>query len=153
MGLRSRQRASYAAKVWSSPSQRRARSAVLVASETKDPNQNMAKKFAADHGTQLVHQPQMTGSPKSLLKETSGVFLVRLLISVPDGSSDFHYVAFDAAKALLIDNAPYIKVPKIGEEDQRDNRSAIRPFYHLFPNATDIRIASVLKGVNFEHRG
>ena len=96
----------------------------------------------------LVHQPRMTGSPKSLLKETAGTFLVRLKITVADGSADFHYVAFDAARALIIDNAPYVKFPEIRDEDLRDNRSAIRPFFHLFPNATDIRIASVLKGMN-----
>ena len=80
-------------------------------------------------------------------KETAGAFLVRLKITVADGSADFHYVAFDAARALIIDNAPYVKFPEIGAEDLRDNLSAIRPFYHLFPNATDIRIVSVLKGV------
>ena len=88
--------------------------------------------------------------PKSLLKETSGAFLVRLKITVADGSAGFHFVAFDAARALLIDNAPYVKFPEIGDEDLQDNRSAIRPFYHLFPNATDIRIASVLKSVIIE---
>ena len=127
--------------------------AVLVASETKDPNQAMAKTLAADHGARLVHQPHMTGSPKSLLKETSGVFLVRLLITVPDGSSDFHYVAFDAAKALVIDNAPYVKVPEIDADDRKDNKRAIRVFFHFFPNATDIRVASVLKAVLAEPSG
>lgn len=121
--------------------------AALPATEQKDPDQKMAKRFAFDHGVDLVHQPRLTGSPKSLLKETAGTFLVRLKITVADGSADFHYVAFDAARALIIDNAPYLQFPKIGAEDLRDNRSAIRPFYHLFPNATDIRIASVLKGM------
>ena len=123
--------------------------AALPATEQKDPDQKMAKRFASDRGVDLVHQPRLTGSPKFLLKETSGAFLVRLKITVADDSADFHYVAFDAARALLIDNAPYVKFPRIGEEDLQDNCSAIRPFYHLFPNATDIRIASVLKGVKF----
>ena len=39
-----------------------------------------------------------------------------------------------------------MKFPEICDEDVKDNRTAIRPFYHLFPKATDIRIASVLKG-------
>ena len=121
--------------------------AALPATEQKDPDQKMAKRFAIDHGVDLVHQPRLTGSPMSLLKETTGAFLVRLKLTVADGSADFHYVAFDAARALIIDNAPRVKFPEIDEEDLRDNRSAIRPFYHLFPNATDIRIASVLKGV------
>ena len=121
--------------------------AALPATEQKDPDQKMAKQFAIDHGVDLVHQPRLTGSPMSLLRETTGTFLVRLKLTVADGSADFHYVAFDAARALIIDNAPRVKFPEINEEDLRDNRSAIRPFYHLFPNATDIRIASVLKGV------
>ena len=89
----------------------------------------------------------MTSSPKTLLKETFGVFLVRLSITVPDGSSDFHYVAFDAARALLIDNAPYIKVPEIDAGDRKSNKSAIRVFFHFFPLAKDIHILSVLKAV------
>ena len=121
--------------------------AALPATEQKDPDQKMAKQFALDHGVDLVHQPRLTGSPKSLLKETTGAFLIRLKITVADGTFDFHYVSFDAARALIIDNAPYVQFPEIGEEDLRDNRSAIRPFFHLFPKATDIRIASVLKGV------
>lgn len=57
------------------------------------------------------------------------------------------YVVFDAAKALVIDNAPYIKVPEIDADDRKDNNSAIRVFFHFFPNAIEIRILSVLKAV------
>ena len=110
-----------------------------------DPTQAMAKQFAALHGVRLVHQPRMTGSPKSLLSETSGVFLVRLRLEVPDGSSDYHYVVYEARRALVIDNSPRLQLPDIKDEDRADNRSAIRVFFHYFPNATAILVASVLR--------
>ena len=121
--------------------------AALPATETKDPNQKMAKEFASDHGVTLVHQPQMTGSPRTLLKEISGVFLVRLAITVADDSTDFHYVCFDAAVRLIIDNEAYRKFATIGDEDLKNNKAAILPFFYLFPKAKGIRISSVLKGV------
>jgi len=93
--------------------------AALPATQQKDPDQKMAKRFAFDHGVDLVHQPRLTGSPKLLLKETTGAFLIRLKITVADGIFDFHYVSFDAARALIIDNAPHVQFPRIGEEDLR----------------------------------
>ena len=120
--------------------------AVRAAFETDgDPNHALATAFARAHGVAMVHQPQMTNSPKTLLRARSGIFLVRLRISVGE-DDDYHYVVYDADRALVIDNAPHVPVAEIDDGDRQDNKSAIGAFYHYFPNATGIRIASVLQG-------
>lgn len=58
----------------------------------------------------LHFQKQLSMNPVALFRLQSGLFLVRLSLVVPDGSTDRHMVAYDAGTGRLLDNEPRAKV-------------------------------------------
>ena len=70
------------------------------------------------------------------------MFLVELKIVCTCGT-DYHCVAYLASSGHLIDNEPRAKVPVIDDSDRANNKSAIRVFFRLFPNATEIWVEAV----------
>ena len=98
-------------------------------------------QFAMEHGFQLQHEPRLSRSSRLLFSERAGAFLARLELEVPDGSVDYHYVAYDASTGRVLDNERRGKVPVV----RNCNRAACGVFAALFPNAVRITLNSVLR--------
>ena len=113
----------------------------------QDPHQRDAMQFAKEHEFVLTHV--CNTSPRILVNLHEGIYLVRLLIHYKDEGetkTDMHFVVYDALNAKIIDNARGQPVIKIDENDRKDNKSAMSPYYkELFPLATKIQMTSVCR--------
>jgi len=119
-------------------------------SDQGDPNVAMARQFASQYDVDLVYMDKLSKSPKNLIRESTGLFLIGLHIELPDGSSDRHFCVLSANVAgddsIIIDNSRYRAFAKIEGEDRKNNQTAMRPFAYLFPLATSMRLDGVFKG-------
>ena len=116
----------------------------------EDPNEDDARAFASERGFSLTYVPNLSSSPRLLLGQRDGVFLVRLLIEYTgaDGlvKSDKHFLVYDAANGKILDNLRGMGAIQIYDEDRNDNHTAMRPFYEeLFTEAKKIRLVSVCR--------
>jgi len=113
-----------------------------------DPHEGDAAAFADECGFTLEHMPM--ASPRILLNQRVGLFLVRLVIHYSDEEGvdkmDLHFVVYDAARGHILDNLRGLGAIVIHDSDRLDNRTAIAPFKEqLFPKAKKIVLASVRK--------
>jgi hypothetical protein len=115
-------------------------------SEFRDPSVPEAMRYAQTLGMQLEIRRRLTGSVVKLFRMTKGSFLVRLELKDNTGSF-FHFVAFDAAAGLVLDNDLTL-IPRIEACDRLDNRSAIATLSLIYPHVAEVRIRDVFEVLN-----
>jgi hypothetical protein len=118
------------------------RKSMVHRDENSDPTYAMAKSTALQYGMQLAHISRLKASPAGLFNYDCGMFLVRLRIECATGT-DYHYVAYNAQTGRIFDNERYAKVPRVEATDKRNNKSATKVFFQLFPKAKEIWVDAV----------
>ena len=118
------------------------RKSMVHLDDNSDPTYAMAKSTALQYGMQLAHISRLKASPAGLFNYDCGMFLVRLRIECATGT-DYHYVAYNAQTGRIFDNERYAKVPRVEATDKRNNKSATKVFFQLFPKAKEIWVDAV----------
>lgn len=92
----------------------------------------------------LQHEPRLSSSRRGLLSQQRGTFLAGLSLTFDDGTTDSHFMVYDARRQLLIDNKAGAEVPEVKASDLKSNRAAKAVFFHYFnAEVVDVKLCSV----------
>ena len=106
-----------------------------------------ATAFVRIFGIKLQYERRLAKSPCGLLNCPEGLYLVQLEIIPKEGESYKHYVVYDAALSKVINNETSDQVSVVDEPYRKNNKTAVKIYFQLFPNAQQIQQLAVSRAV------